>query len=64
MMLNVGEMMEVTETKREDCIVGEVVIKLMNNNLVSLTDLRSWSKYPCIVGRKLNPGESIALTQE
>lgn len=58
-MLNVGEMMEAS-------ITGVIYLKLYTA-LVDLTTTKfsySLSKAPKIPGRKLQPGESITLTQE
>lgn len=63
-MLKVGEMMEVARGHLS-CDAGEILIKT-HKQLLSLTDLKAWSENSLdrIIGRKLQPGESITLTQE
>ena len=59
-MLKVGEIMEITEGEYS----GEIAIKMNNQDVYSLNDsCKIYNKNSCI-GRKLQPGESITLTQE
>jgi len=65
-MLRVGEMMEVLEFGPHN---GQILLRAYGS-LISLTDPNgTWSfeslhLCPAFTGRKLQPGESITLTQE
>lgn len=59
-MLEIGEMMEVTE----ECYSGHVLLRCYGY-VVSLFDPKeAWDIDCSLTGRKLLPGESITLTQE
>jgi len=62
-MLKVGEMMECTDDKYPERL-GEIITKVANLSTMSLNDMKHWNATSKVIGRKLQPGESITLTQE
>jgi len=60
-MLKVGEMMELHEP--EHC-AGHIVILTQWGDLRNLCTFDYWNMPKSFKGRKLQPGESVTLTQE